>query len=592
MSFMIDIDEITPPPPDLQKWQEELYGDFDGECAESVQASLTPKYDFRPATREASKFVTITWIDQDASGTYDPNGKREPNPFPLTKKRRERADHSDDGTPKKPKTNTWQHGRFNGHQMIVTFKIRSENGVAWQRLVGTADDNWPLRCPIQAYWSGSNDDSSGDDAMSGAAYALRKRARRGLPASANFNGCELPDLADITLGHPAARGCKGCIAKREDCPLLVEGSKYPCTFCQQDDIDCELITEPLVKRSCEPCGRRRAVCSYRDPLSDHSRPCILCVRAGVKCVAGPLSGRTRVGPSLDQARPGRKKGCNQCSRAKKWCSLKNKNPSVPCSYCRQNGEECSFEPLRRQVARAQTRTKRKTAVATEEGAPKAVVGHDTKRFMTITTRLAHPILFNYMSEIDDDPIPCHWCDDEVYGLLGLGEVEVEVMDNGDGQGFTEVVDGHVAAGYSPSRMCGFCTLERLRIAACKVHDIEPIEGIDPESFDYSSITEWMMPGSASSAPFRWCSICPAPAFFNCCSEIDPMDMLCDGGGKGCGLLLCESCAVILVNEHDGILEGLLDRLKEDEEDVGFGLRADADFLHPNGELLRRMAAGG
>lgn len=47
----------------------------------------------------------------------------------------------------------------------------------------------------------------------------------------------------------------------------------------------------------------------------------------------------------------------------------------------------------------------------------------------------------------------------------------------------------------------------------------------------------------------------------------------------------------LVNEHDGNLEGLLDRLKGDEEEGGFRLRADADFLHRKGELLRRMAAG-
>ncbi|KAL2037195.1 hypothetical protein N7G274_010058 [Stereocaulon virgatum] len=65
----------------------------------------------------------------------------------------------------------------------------------------------------------------------------------------------------------------------------------------------------------------------------------------------------------------------------------------------------------------------------------------------------------------------------------------------------------------------------------------------------------------------------------------------DGHGKGCGLLLCESCAMTLVNEHDGVLEGLMNQLKRDEADGSFGLRADTDFLHPKGELLRRMAAG-
>ncbi|KAL2059576.1 hypothetical protein ABVK25_000869 [Lepraria finkii] len=141
-------------------------------------------------------------------------------------------------------------------------------------------------------------------------------------------------------------------------------------------------------------------------------------------------------------------------------------------------------------------------------------------FMTTTTKLAHHIHFNYISEQDGDPMPFHWCDDPIYGLLGLGEVEVEVMDNGDMQGLTEAVDGHTAAGYASSRMCGFCTLDRLRITACEVHDIEPIERMDPAKFDYGSITDWMIPGAAVSAPFLWCSICPAPAFFACCSEME------------------------------------------------------------------------
>ena len=584
----MDIDENTPPLADLRKWQEELYGDLPDDI---LQASI-PKYDFRPAARVANRFVTITWMDQDESGNYDPDGKREPSPLRFHRKRRERPDNSNDGMPKKPKTDTWQHGRFNGCQMVVTFKILSEHGLAWQKAVGTASDNWPQAARKHFYWSNSGDESSSDDILHGMApYGFRKRTRRGLPKAAHFNRCELPDLADITLGHPAARGCKGCFAKGEDCPLLDEGSRYPCTFCQGDDIDCDLILEPSVKRACEPCGRRRAVCSYREQRSDHTKPCVPCLTAGVKCVAGPLSGRTRVGPSLDQGYRTRKKGCTQCSRARKWCSLKNKNPSLPCTHCRQNGEECSFEPLRRQVARVKTRPKHKAAVSKRKAVSEAVTGFGAKRFMTITTKLAHSILFNYMSEQDDDPMPCHWCDDPIYGLLGLGEVEVEVMDNGDGQGFTEVVDRHTAAGYAPSRMCGFCTLDRLRITACKVHDIEPIEGMDPAKFDYGSITDWMMPGAAASAPFLWCSICPAPAFFTCCSEMEGIDAFGEGDQKGCGLLLCESCAVTMVNEHDGNLEGLLDRLKDDEEDGGFGLRADADLLHPKGELLRRMAAG-
>lgn len=184
----------------------------------------------------------------------------------------------------------------------------------------------------------------------------------------------------------------------------------------------------------------------------------------------------------------------------------------------------------------------------------------------------------------------------MYGLLGLPEVEVEVIDSHDGQGYIEVIDGHLGNGIPPSRMCEFCTLERLRITACAKHDIEPIEGMDPEDFDTESVMDWIAPGMADQAPFPWCTICPNPAFSACCTEIDmgmggQEENLCLGDMKGCGLLLCESCTVSLVNEHEGKLDGLIDELKKEKDGLGeLGIRADADFLHSKGELLRRMAA--
>ncbi len=593
---MRDYEDDRPLSPESEKRHYELFGNFSDDLHAGLETALTSKYDLRPAAREASKFVTITWIDQDESGTYDPDGKRSPSPLPNSRKRRQPYEHAEDGAPKRPKTSTWQMGRFRGSQMIVTFKITTEHGIAWQKSVGVAHDNWPqpLTSPSQTQSSGSSDDSSTDSTNRRLQpYAFRQRPRHGFLEAPVFNGCELPDLADVTLGHPAARGCKGCFAKREDCPLLQEGSRYPCETCQDDDIDCELIIQPARKRACEACSKRRFVCSYKEERSDHAQPCRECAKAGLKCVAGPLSGRTRTGPSLDQERPGRKKGCTQCSRAKKWCSLKNKNPSLPCNLCRDNGEDCNFEPLKHQARKRKPKKRRRSKVWEEkEPTSGALVGQDPKCFRTITTKLAHPIKFNYMAN-EDDPLPCHWCDDLVHGLLGLGNAEVGVFDNEDGQGLTEVVDGHTTKGHLPSRMCGFCTLDRLRITACKVHEVEPLVDMEPGCFDYDSVIDWMAPGQAASAPFPWCSICPAPACFACCSGTDEINMLGqdDADGEGCGLLLCESCAVTLVNEHDGVLEGLIDRLKEEEEEGGFSLRADADFLHPKGELLRRIAGG-
>ena len=133
------------------------------------------------------------------------------------------------------------------------------------------------------------------------------------------------------------------------------------------------------------------------------------------------------------------------------------------------------------------------------------------------------------------------------------------------------------------------------ITACHGHEIQLLTGMDTEAFDWEGWMEYMMPGMADHAPFDWCIVCPSPAFFGCCRQgEEAMRDRDDGGdndglvgGNGCGLRLCESCAVVLVDECDGKLEALIRRLRE-EMSEGFGLRADAEFLIPEGELLRRV----
>ena len=56
----------------------------------------------------------------------------------------------------------------------------------------------------------------------------------------------MPDLADVTLGHPAARGGKGCFAKREDISVLAEGSRDSYETCQGDNTEYELIVQSLL----------------------------------------------------------------------------------------------------------------------------------------------------------------------------------------------------------------------------------------------------------------------------------------------------------------------------------------------------------
>ena len=588
----------TPPPEDFKKWCDELYADLP-DLPDICEDSLSSKYDLRIEVRE-KKHVPTTYLDQDESGTFDPACKKPPDCIPLIRKKRERRERIDDVIAKRLKTNTWQGGRWIGRQLPMVLKFTSERGRAALKQYGLSLDNWPERLPD----SYSSNNSPTDWLESQIyPYDLRERRRCGLSDPANRAEDDDLHLEDITLGHPAYRGCKGCFEWGFRCPLLDEGSRYPCAECAADYTECELIVDPAVKRTCEACRSRRQQCSYREKGGDHTKPCQQCATASRKCVAGPASGRTRTGPSLDQGCPQiqrsqpriPKANCNQCIRGKKRCSHGNPKEQAERSHCRDGGTICTVGSLYPQTTISDKGNEREHGICSHKPSkPAAVEPPKSNRCRTITTKLAHPIQFNYAYDDDEGTAPCHWCEDVIYGILGLGEVEVEVIDNGDGQGFIEIVDGHTET-YGHSRMCEFCTTDRLKITACKNHEIQLIEGMDPANFDYKAVMEWMMPGMASLAPFAWCSICPSPAFF-CCSTKPDIDMdgqeddLYLGDQKGCGLLLCESCAVALVSEHEGKLDQLIDSLESDGGDGDFGIRADASFLHSNGELLRRMGA--
>lgn len=375
--------------------------------------------------------------------------------------------------------------------------------------------------------------------------------------------------------------------------------------------------------------KKRIACSY-DEGSDPSWPCRHCFRYGFKCVAGPKSGRTRTGPSLDQclviaeiSKPSTYKSskpsqscqasaseetlpkssskaksttqsCDQCSVAKKrWCSLSKEISKVGCDYCQENGFSCTPESAYHRELRMMRRGEGKTTLIEHKASQEASSGsklrmHDKE----IITKLAHPINFNYVNTDGNDAIDCHWCEDLYYGLQGLGKAELKVEDLGDDQGYHEMGDGFTAAGFLPSRMCHGCTTERMSVLACKAHDIETFQGIDPDHSHHKSYLDWLEPGKASLAPFTWCSVCPAPALYRCGTFNDSVNESEDASSletHGCGLVLCESCAIKLVCQYDYRLEGLIDKLGKDmEHSEGlFELRADADFLHPKGELARR-----
>jgi len=63
----------------------------------------------------------------------------------------------------------------------------------------------------------------------------------------------------------------------------------------------------------------------------------------------------------------------------------------------------------------------------------------------------------------------------------------------------------------------------------------------------------------------------------------------DNQTQGCGLLLCELCAVTLTSEHEGNIPRFLREVgPERSRQRPLGLRADVELLRPGGPLLRLM----
>ena len=154
----------------------------------------------------------------------------------------------------------------------------------------------------------------------------------------------------------------------------------------------------------------------------------------------------------------------------------------------------------------------------------------------------------------------------------------------------EVEKGHTADGHLPSRMCVSCTTTRVSILACRVHEMHELPMMDGVEIDQETQDRHLALGFA---PFEWCAVCPNAAYYACRKG----DVCSDNGSSpaeiddcGCGLRLCTGCMVQLVGNHDGDLTEFLTQVFLNTSrgvDGTFGLRADADLLHPYGELMRR-----
>lgn len=535
-----------------------------------------PKYSFRARTLGAINTLPSTWLDQDDTSDYDPKEHKTSS----KRKRPVRTDYFEPGaSPSTKKVSKAPKGLVNvslkpeeGKAVLSTFPAGEDGASAYF-------DYYEEPIPWMKEW----ETPETLDGELGTKYAFRKRDRH-VPDSLLGGYPGTQSLLSLDLGHPAARGCRSCWEFSRECSLLGKPYVYPCQVCKVKRVDCELVIAPKWKRPCENCKSAKKSCSYNHGDTDHSGPCKQCHTNGIDCVAGP----TR---SIPESRGG---GGESHADAQVEDGEGGIAPGgLPLPKLAKLNED--IQPLRLPgddaivsggIVAAEAESAPGSEKDNEESDSQAIAIGVTR---TIQTCFAHPVKIAY-DPPSDGSAPCHWCRNIGYGLTGLGHRTVEVIDYGDGK-YIEIGGGHVGEGQPSSRMCRACTQERVEIRECIAHQVVPLEGYDINTFDFDAAYKTLAPAVSDEGLPRntnlWCSLCPNPAFFECGTiparrKIYPQ--LVDGrqARKGCGLLLCESCARRM-KRYNGDLERVVE--KNQRGDAEFGSRADVVFLLRGDELF-------
>jgi hypothetical protein len=205
---------------------------------------------------------------------------------------------------------------------------------------------------------------------------------------------------------------------------------------------------------------------------------------------------------------------------------------------------------------------------------------------TVSTKLCHPVHFDYQDPTRDGSDPCHFCHRAAYSIIGLEERTLEIIEWDDGSGWEEVRGGHKSEGQDPTQVCPECTMARMKIMVCGDHALRRIEGVDNEKQDLLKATNRLVDWedeerrAVDKEPMEtWCSVCCNLAAWECCLEQEYER------GEGCGLALCRLCVVDL-GKCGGSFEKMLQQLKDElTTERPLGLRADYGLLKQDGLLM-------
>ena len=409
-----------------------------------------------------------------------------------------------------------------------------------------------------------------------------------------------PSTAESTVSdHAVIVDCKQCFNSGIPCKPSSPNA-WPCEGCRDIGVACELRNGSQKKQQCEACRLLKLRCEFQDG-KEHPGDCHQCGLRGAQCVAAPRLDLPKSLQRLNEAtkeRPAEEidqdtTSCYECKTAKARCSLKEKNGFHKCDRCQKQGLPCnssSFAPVRPSGTGATSKpptpaakaTPSKNASATLKGAESSTTSQQLKSTesvrqdvaddskgqarIEIRTRLAHPV------KIGGD---CRWCHDIIYGLVGIGERTVTVVNLPKMGGFKEVGGDPPPPGAKSSLMCNGCLVLRCEILGCDEHQFTQIADPDSCDFDDDVAVQYARPEVAAAAPFEWCTVCVNPAFYACTTPREGQQ-----DKAGCGLRLCEDCFMQLESVYSGDLVTMVE-VRAMDPDEWETMRADAELFTNN-----------
>ncbi|KAF2803583.1 uncharacterized protein BDZ99DRAFT_546812 [Mytilinidion resinicola] len=386
--------------------------------------------------------------------------------------------------------------------------------------------------------------------------------------------------------------CTICRQERRRCSLKTKDDKPPCNRCKKEHLACTFLDLRPTK-ALKPTKASSA--TARDDLAVGTSTYLVDDESMSESHGAPRVVETKHKPQS------KGKGKEKARAEAQARSRNQERPAPkPVNWTREYRALCDAAEDEEEEEEEEIAPQKATHIAERSS---DTAGHSGFT-CNIITSYTHPITFDTSPYADGDSArSCTWCEENVYGILGLGEREVFCISWDNGLGYTELAGGHLAEGCRHSNMCFNCTIGRYQIILCDNHEFHRIPNIVAEDID--NVVEQLdmaRPGSALSEVLqsKFCSLCVNDLAEFECATVQPSLILADTGEqyiRGCGLKLCRRCASVLWKNCGGSLQETIQVLEQsamedqaNDEFPEFMARADIGLLKNDGLLNRNMEA--